>query len=829
MLKTKLFSALIALAIFSLFAFSDEDLIGKLVAKLEKYTLNAPQEKVYLQLDKPYYMAGETIWLKGYLFEARSHAVDSVSKVLYVDLVVQEKGKIIYQRILKCESGMTHGDIALQNSLPEGMYRLRAYTNYMKNFSDNFFFTKDIKIWQGSMDNRVDDAKNAEFAKISDLQFLPEGGNMVNGLDARIAFKAINIAGKGIDCEGFILENEKDTVAILKSEHLGMGAFNLKPESGKIYTAQVKGLDGKYTSYPLPTASEQGFVMTVDNVTNKENVKILVSNSQPKPAGSSGEMVMIAHQRGKVCFVSKGSDAKPSFSAKFPRSKFPDDGIVQLTLFDANGQPQAERLIFINQNRQINVKVSTDKVSYKSREKVTLSLQATDAEGNPIEGNFSVAVTDGSQVLTEPNQENMLTYLLLGSDLKNAQNSDNYSNILRGNVEQPAYYFDKTIANVDRHLDILMMTQGWRRFTWSDVLAERYPKIDNVLESGLSVTGKVLKPNGKVSYNATLTMMLSPKKGESVFTMATADSLGRYGFYGLDFTDTSSVMVQASNGKVVKNLDVKIDFAVTPTVKIVKFPFNPIEFDASAIDLFLKKTKESIDLEKKLILDDNQMLKEVIVTVKKERDGRRIYGNATNTVVVDPDKCGSYRDIFQYIDGRVAGVKSYSDQSVAGGGKGLLIRGSVPLYLLDGLAGDADLIASVSPCDVEAIDILKGADAGIFGSRAGNGVVAVLTRRGGNNYDYTKDPAPGAATATKLGYSITKEFYVPQYDIQKAEHIRPDFRSTLLWSPNVKTDVSGKATLTFWNTDGVGNMQIIAEGVGVNGRVGVVKYGYVVK
>jgi TonB-dependent SusC/RagA subfamily outer membrane receptor len=312
--------------------------------------------------------------------------------------------------------------------------------------------------------------------------------------------------------------------------------------------------------------------------------------------------------------------------------------------------------------------------------------------------------------------------------------------------------------------------------------------------------------------------------------MTTGDSLGRYGFYGLDFADTSAVMVQGTREKGGKNLDITIDPFTSPMVKIVKTPFNPIEFDARALDLFLKKANEAIELEKKLKLDKNQMLEEVVVKAKKEKpvDTRKIYGRASNTIAVTQQNCVGVQNVFQLIQGRVPGVQV--------NGTTITIRGvssfqgsSEPLFLLDGAPVDAATIQTITPCDIETVDVLKGADAAIYGSRGGNGVISILTRRGGSGYDFTKDPALGVVTAKRLGYNIAREFYAPQYDVQKQEHVRPDFRSTLQWSPNVKTDNSGKVTLTYWNTDGVGNMLIIAEGVGVNGRVGVGKHGYVVK
>jgi TonB-dependent SusC/RagA subfamily outer membrane receptor len=313
--------------------------------------------------------------------------------------------------------------------------------------------------------------------------------------------------------------------------------------------------------------------------------------------------------------------------------------------------------------------------------------------------------------------------------------------------------------------------------------------------------------------------------------MTTGDSLGRYGFYDLDFTDTSSVMVQATKEKGGKNLDVTVDPYTPPMVRIVKSPFNPIEFDARALELFLKKANEAIELEKKLKLDKNQMLEEVVVRAKKEKpvDNRKIYGRASNTVEVTEQNCVGFQNVFQLLQGKVPGVQVVGNSVIIRGASSFQ-SSNAPLYVLDGITSDdVGLIQNIPPCDVETIDVLKGAEASIYGSRGANGVISVLTRRGGSNRDYSKDIIPGVITTKKLGYSVAREFYAPRYDVQKQEHVRPDFRSTLQWSPNVKTDANGKATLTFWNTDGTGNMLIIAEGVGVNGRVGVGKHEYTVK
>jgi len=826
----------IAFVITTAFTFTQEveTLTERILAKLEKYLTNTPQEKVYLHFDKPYYMAGETMWFKGYLFNGTTHKIDSVSRVVYVDLINETNGKTIASRVLNCD-GSTHGDIALPDSLAEGVYQIRAYTNYMRNYSEEFFFHQDFKIYQGSIINRLTDSNAQKMIQAADVQFFPEGGNSVIGLDSRIGFKALNILGKGVDVEGFVLDNAKDTVVAFHTEHLGMGIFNYTSEPQKTYTAFVKGFEGKYRPYSLPTAQAQGFTMAVDNLSNKEKVKVFIANSSPKSADKSSEIMVVVHQRGQLVFMAKGNEMQKSFGLSIPKTKIPDDGIVQITLMNAKGEPLCERLVFNNQNKQINLKIVTDKANYKIREKVTANLEATDAEGKPVEGNFSVAVTDASQVIAEPHQENLLSYLLLSSDVSNLSGTDYYA-ALRGNIEQPAYYFDKENTEANRHLDILMMTQGWRRFIWRDLMADKDPKMNNLLETGLEVTGKALKPNGKIADNVTLTLLLKNDKKVPQFLTTITDSLGRYGFYGLDFFDSTQVFVQGMKKNGGKNLDVTINpLESAPKVRIVKTPFNPIEFNTRDLSDFLKKARETIELEKKLKLNKDQMLQEVVVKAKKyeEPDARKIYGKSSNNIKVDNILCAGATSVFQMIQGRVAGVQVSPNGS---GGYSVLIRGvssftgsTEPLYLLDGMPVDADALSSITPCDVDNIDILKGAEAAIFGSRASNGVIAILTKRGGNNYDYSKDPVSGVTIQKRMGYNVAREFYAPKYEVAIPDHVRPDFRSTLHWQPNVRTDTHGKATITYWNTDAKATIRIIAEGVSAQGLVGVAKVEYGVK
>ncbi|MBL7818407.1 MAG: TonB-dependent receptor plug domain-containing protein [Saprospiraceae bacterium] len=815
-------------AVFSAFSFiQTDDLSEKILGQLMRYMRETPQEKVYLHLDKPYYMAGETMWYKGYLFDAATHNIDSVSRVLYVDLIDPSVGKVLMHQILKCEKGMTDGSFKLPDTLSENIYTLRAYTNYMRNFSEDWFFQKPVKVWQGSVKSRAD---YTQMTDVADCQFFPEGGYMVNGLEGRMAFKAVNAAGRGLDVEGVLFENDKDTVSAFKSAHLGMGFFYYKPQAGKKYSVKLRRAGSLEQSnaaewtYNLPEAQAQGLTLAVDNTTNRTNIKVFINNTHPQSADKVADMVIVAHQRGIPCFTVKLPNTKPNGAVNIPRTMIPDDGIVQITLFDTEGVPRCERLVFVQKNKTINLKLTADKTEYKPREKVTLLLEATDSLGKPVVGNFSLAATDGAQVLGDKNGENLMSYLFLSSDL-NGKDA-----VLRGVVEEPAYYFDKTQKAATRDLDVLMMTQGWRRFVWQDILSEKLPKLPFPIEQGLSVTGKAVRPNGKItSKPINITFMIGKVDKKPILQLATADSLGQFGFYNLDFTDTTSVFVQAVKEKGLGVLNVTLDKVTRPQVAVTKIPFNTLFFDAQAFADFLKTTRETLEFEKKLQLNKEKMLETVEVKAKKKEplDERRIYNRASNTIDMKEINCGSYFSILDIIQGRVPGVQIMG----MGADAQVIIRGGSSVnFRLDGMPVDLETIQTIPVCDIEAIDILKGPDAAIFGLTGGDGVIAVLTKRGNPNYDYSNDSSPvGIVVQKRQGYTPRREFYAPRYDESKPEHEFKDFRATLHWQPYVQTDANGKAVVVFWNSDARTKINVVAEGVSKAGRVGVGSCDYWVK
>lgn len=812
-------SILLSSALFFAFRSNDDDFIKRLLEQFRVYSQQHPTEKVYVHTDRDAYLTGETIWLKGYIFNGTTHEMDTVSRVLYVDLVDPAARRVRLRAQLRATNSYVAGQLFIPDSLMTGTYEIRAYTNFMRNDPEAYFFRKTVMILQPDSDasggSNVSSTATvgSKAATRPDMQFLPEGGQLVAGIESRVAFKAVSSSGRSVAVEGFILNAKKDSIMGFTSTHLGMGYVTFKPEAGQLYTAAVKFSDGTIASYPLPAVQTQGVVMQVDNLSHKDNIKVYLFHNKTS-ADATATLTLVAQTRGQMVQAAKIPLAKKASMVQLPRAQFPE-GISQLTLFDEANKPICERLVFVNKNEQITIALTPDKPAYKNREKVDLTITTTNANGKPMAANLSLAAVDARLAPeADSNGATVTSHLLLSSDLT-------------GTIEQPDYYVNPIHTDRLTKLDLLLMTQGWRRFAWTNVLSGISKPIKYAAESGLSLTGKVVRPNQKdIGGKVKLTFMLLKRDSSRVFLAGDTDESGNFGAYDLDFTDTTSVLIQGVKGAANRNLVISLDQLLTPTVSIMQVPYNELEFRRDELAEFIKRTREYQEIERQIRRNGEILLQAVTVKAKKEKefDSRVIYGTPDASVKFTPANTSGRMTILDVIQGQVAGVQ------ITGSGFNarVQIRGAAnfsgpvePLFVLDGMPMDLQAIMGIAVQDVERVDVLKGVSAAIYGSRASGGVISILTKRGGPSYDFTKDVTPGTLVAKLPGYAPVREFYAPRYDVKKPEHVRPDYRTTLFWTPMIQTNNEGKATVSFFTSDTKTVLRLRAEGVTPTGMPGV--------
>lgn len=589
------------------------DFIIKLRQKLNSYNHYLPQEKVYLHFDKPFYKPGDDIWFSAYVRNGNSNKASNISEILHVELI-NPKGNIERQISLVAKKGRAHGDFSIHNAMPGGMYKVRAYTNWMKNNGESVFFEKELqvqavilprllmkmdferkaygagdevvaKITLFSLTNKP--LKNFKFDFISqlggeplskgksqtdengiahtrftlpknldtndgllnimmlyegsqesisrsipivlnniDLQFFPEGGNLIQGVESKVAFKALNEFGKPADIEGIILDASDRKVADLKSFHQGMGVFSLKADDDAKYFAKITKPEGIAKIYPLPAPLSKGYRLMITDQ-QKEIAKVKIHS----PFKTT--LSLIAQVRGEI-YYAKEIIANPGENlVAIPLEDFPA-GVVQITLFDNKAVARCERLLFVNQHQQLQVEISTDKEKYLPREKVEMTVKVSDENGLPVPGEFSLSVVDDKLIsFADDQQANIMSYLLLNSDLK-------------GKIEEPNFYFDKTEQKAPEALNYLLMTQGWRKFSWEEVLESNEMSMGKSImyapEKAI-VKGKVIRfKEDTPAINARVTVL---ETEEVTFT----DMEGEFEFKDLDLSTPRTLQVLDAEGK----------------------------------------------------------------------------------------------------------------------------------------------------------------------------------------------------------------------------------------------------------------------------------------
>ncbi|TKC12328.1 hypothetical protein FA048_01535 [Pedobacter polaris] len=799
--------SLIALVILGFRA--DDTPLEKLLKQIAKITATYPQEKVHLHFDKPYYTVGEDIWLKAYLVTAEKNEPSLLSAVLYVDLI-DSQNTIRKKLTLSVDKGFASGNISLLDSLGSGMYRARAYTNYMRNYSNDLFFEKFITI--GNILDTKSSKKVDEKKLDLNIQFFPEGGNLINGIRSKVGFKAVTSDGMGANVSGYIINKDKEKVAEFFAEHAGMGIFALTPQPNEQYKAIVTLADNTTESFKLPNVLESGQALAVNSVA--ENLSIRISSTADL---INGKDVFVVTQVNGTVYASFNSKVdKAVLSANIPKSSFPT-GIVQVTLFNADSKPIAERLIFVNHNDQLKIEILNAKAA-ATKKKMNLALNVKDLAGNPIDGNFSVSVTDlGKTPFDEDEEKTILSNLLLTSDLK-------------GFIEKPNYYFNTANSDREKHLDNLLLTQGWSRFIWSDIVANKEPDITFRPEQSLEIAGKINTWGDKPLPNAKI-IMFSNTPGYTLILDTLSDARGNFVFDRLEIPDSASFIIQSKSNKDNKNINLVLN--KTPQVAEKKYIGNTVD-----IATYIESTKTMFnELNKFNMLDKSIQLQAVNITGKRVLKPLINIPNSANSSgaadqVIKSEKLMHETSILTAFS-KIPGVLIKNGMIMRASTRTVsLTQAQQPmLVILDGVyirqAEQSGFISSLNPSDVEGIEVLtSNYNTSIYGEDGYWGIVFITTKNGSTGKN---PPSTNTSSVRNRGFTATKQFYSPNYDDPKTNQQIQDLRTTIYWNPTVITNEKGQADFNFFNASMPGTYRVSVEGMDVFGNIGRKIYTYEVK
>ena len=623
------------------------------------------------------------------------------------------------------------------------------------------------------------------FTNDFDVKFFPEGGALLSIPHQNVAFKAQGADGFSKEIEGFLFNSKGDTLTNFRSEHNGMGIFTMNPVNNETYYVTVRTNDSITKRFDLPAIEPKGISIAMSHYKQEIRYEIQKTEATEWPQ----KLFLLAHTRGKLAIL-QPINPKRTFG-KMNDSLF-TEGITHFMLIDEQGNALSERLIFVPDHKPNQWQITTDQPTYGKREKVSLQIAAKDSEGNPVEGTFSVSITDRKSIQPDSLADNILSNLLLTSDLK-------------GYVEDPAFYFLNQDARTLRSIDYLMMTHGWRRHKMENVLRTPSLNFTNYIEKGQTISGRIMGFFGANVKKGPI-CVLAPKY--NIIATTETDEKGQF-IVNTSFRDSTTFLVQARTKKGFAGVDILMDPPQYPVATHKAPYFNGA---TTFMEDYLMNTRDQYYMEGGMRVYN---LKEVTVTAKRERpSSKSIYTGGINTYTVEEDRLQGYGQTAFDAASRLPSV------TITNGSEIHIRNNSEPaIIVIDDIVYEdaSDILKDIQVSDMSSISLLRGADAVILGPRASGGAV-VITLKDPRNLPAR--PAQGIITYTPLGYSESVEFYHPTYETpEKKNAQRSDFRSTVYWNPELRLDAEGKATIEYYTPDSTAPEDIIIEGVDKNGKV----------
>jgi hypothetical protein len=897
-----MFIGLFVIGTTTLKAQSESGDYNQLLAYMQRamrFNKAAPQEKVYLHFDNTGYFKGETIRFKAYVKRMDSDRPSNISSVLYVELV-NPIGDVCERRTLKVVDGIADGDIKLDSIVgASGFYEVRAFTRYMSNWGTSAAFSRVFPIFnkpkvEGNYSNAVidkvsfrhrlpntrvdEDGKVAESTtdlEMNSVKFYPEGGDLVKGLTSRVAFTVTNKEGKRVAVKGSLLNAQKQKLGAVETDETGRGVFEvcpmLMPEP--LYV-QLPDEKGKMREYKLPEAKEEGCVLTLDMMDDTEITATIHSTS-----GIQGRLLGYVLMHNGTILDCDTMTAQPFIVKRFEKLSLPA-GVSQFTLFNSEGRILAERLFFLMPfaSESDSIFVTTNLRSLSPCCKVELDLQAAPNSSISFSAMDAATMTNGKE-------GNMKTWMLLSSEVS-------------GYIDSPDYYFEADDVAHRRAADLLMMTQGWRRYDWQLMSGQKVLDKVEPNEDGLYIFGQLTSKSKKRDVgNVDLSMTLFNRDGQSMSGKAKTDSLGRYSFKLPDCSGDWALQIKSEKEGEAQNYVIAIDRHFSPAMRLLS-PYETEMLPVGECNFFKNNQEEQeeefVSITKKV---------HVLPTVKVKT--RRILGDL-HVSWYDEDWAQSKASVYYDCD-------TYADEIADRGeelptfdtwlkSKNSLIDGvadplpSHQIFVQPTEIGVADANAGKvlnlakeadehgsSPEHYKETLLSKSGEKPDFGSDNGlmydrrpivwivNNMFCCISGYKGTRLTFTKTnndtgilerpeflneaksvyftenltvlndyiqstdlmganpviafvythplfyfKTKGLRKSHFYGYNMPTKFEMEDYSILPPTE---DFRRTLFWDANVKTDQDGKAKVEFYNNSSAKEFFISAEGMTADGKL----------
>ena len=775
----------------------------KIDSVLNALSASLPVEKIYIHYDKEYYVAGETIWFKAYLYNEGKPG--GISSNLYVQFL-DANGQLISSGRYPVMGAVTKGSIVIPDSLPQGNYYIRAVTPNMLNGDEELIYKKNLFIYRPS----AAAAAGVKPQQTVSLHFFPESGHLIDGILTVVGFKANDQWGIPVEAHGIIKTDDGTTVAPFHSYHDGIGKVQFKPIAGKKYTAELETTAGKRI-FSLPEVQTSGINLKIQD--EKGGKKFQLSRGSKEKEKFETVLLVVQINNHVVNEFEITFEEYPSVIGHILTDSLPS-GILHFTVFTMDRLPVAERLSFVD-NGEYKGHASIVPVTTSLDKRASNSLELSFSDSLQFSCSVSIVDISGGSFGDE---DNIWSRFLLTSDLK-------------GYIYNPAWYFNQRGDSVKQALDNLMLTHGWSRFNWTKLFAGQYPQQKYIDQDLIAISGKVLDERNKqpLSYGQ-LNVLLEAADSSQQSIELPVDEKGRFARDSMFFTGNSKLFYGYldKNGKQkpgVVEMDTDslsyIINRVPKNLEIFAGIKNPLTlFNKEEIDNRIGFVKSENDEKVKELANVNIQAKSSkkpvdVVNEKYTTGVFRAPGKVTLDNINEPANDRAM-NVVDYIKNRIPQLtlqggtfvnrKNFSLQSG---------RNWVVGIFLNEIPTDINQLRILRADDVALVKFYEAGFVGV-GSGSPGGALAVYTKEKSN-----KDLKPDKLDYVEAdGYAITKEFYHPDYSVPDSRHALADKRTTLYWNPDVITDGETKVVkLNFFNNDFTKKYKVVVEGVDATGRL----------
>ena len=753
---------------------------SQISAGIKKWDQENPQEKIYLQTDRSHYFAANKIWFKVWTFIDQQPAF--LSRIVYTDLI-NDSGRVLLKQMHELDSlGTSAGYIELPSDLKSGNYIVRCYTLWMLNYP-SFLATESIYVYNIDYKAKTNAVKPSLY-----MQFFPEGGTLVEGLASRVAFKAVDEKGFPVDVKTKLTDNSGKTITTLTTGHDGMGLFEITPSPNTNYTVQV---DGVTEQFVLPKAEKEGISIRIDN---SKPARIFVSAERTEVNKDFyNRLYLSATINGKLVFLNELNFDEGLSAAAISKKDLPP-GILQIMLFHPNGTIVAERLAFI-ENYTIKKPsiVQTNSEEQKGITYLTFRIDSLSTISN------SLLCSDASLSPPPFTTNNLLSSLFLTSDLK-------------GNIHNPGYYVEDKSAVRLKHIDLLLMTHGWKRYNWKDVIAANSTLLQFPVETAIQLKGKVTKiDRSEVVKDGKVSFIIKAEDSTTLLSDATLTDRGEFLVNNIKFFKKANVYYQGTNSKKEKYV---VDVAFYPSYIDTlsrSSDISPVDLDTislnkeSILSGYLKSNLTHLDSTVSIYKN----LKEIIIQGKRKlarKDSLNIAyaspGIFQSGLSLDPSERQSNQDIWYYLQSQVPGLRvegtfnpnvyftRYSDLQIPGSEEPLadafgnrevngvlLNRGGIAFYLNE-INVPQEVVETLVLSDVALVKVLR-TEAAALGIPTG--AIAIYTKKGAqiSKPFYEKEFSNRSVT----GYTVNSSFYALPVNTETGSTPQ----ATLLWNAGISS------------------------------------------